>query len=49
MPKSNEQTSKKVASRAGKILSDRNATKAQKSVAASALTQAANKKKRKKK
>jgi predicted transcriptional regulator len=47
--KRNEQTSKRVASKAGKILRNPKSTKAQKSVAASALTQAANKKKRKKK
>ena len=42
----NEKTSKAVASRASKILSNPNSSKAAKSVAASALTQAANKKKR---
>lgn len=47
--KRNEQTSKKVASKAGKILSNPKSSKAQKSVAASALTQAANKKKRRRK
>jgi predicted transcriptional regulator len=47
--KPNEQTSKRVASKAGKILSNPKSSKSQKSVAASALTQAANKKKRKKK
>jgi hypothetical protein len=46
--KRTEQMSKKVASRAGKILRNPKASKAQKSVAASAQTQAANKKKRKK-
>jgi len=45
----NEQTSKTVASQAAKILRDPKSTKAQKSVAASALTQAANKKKKRKK
>lgn len=43
----NEQTSKRVASKAAKILSSPTATKAQKSVAASALTQTANRKKTK--
>jgi hypothetical protein len=43
----NEKTSKAVASRAGKILRDPTSTKAEKSVAASALTQAPDKKKRK--
>ena len=42
----NESTSKKVASQASKILSDPKSTKAEKSVAASALTQAANKKRK---
>ena len=41
----NEQTSKSVASKASKLLSNPNTSKAVKSVAASALTQAANKKK----
>ncbi len=41
----NEQTSKKVASQASKQLSNPKSTKAQKSVAASALTQAPNRKK----
>ena len=41
----NERTSKKVASQASKILRDGRSSKASKSVAASALTQAANKKK----
>ena len=45
MGKNNEKTSASVASKASKILSDPNSTKAEKSVAASALTQAANKKK----
>ncbi len=45
MPKRNEQTSPRVASKAGKILSDPVSTKREKSVAASALTQARNKKK----
>lgn len=43
----NEKTSKSVASKASKILSDPKSTKAQKSVAASALTQAPSKKKTK--
>ena len=41
----NEKTSSKVASAASKILRNPNSTKAQKSVAASALTQAPDKKK----
>lgn len=41
--KSNEQTSPSVASKASKILSNSKSTSAQKSVAASALTQARNK------
>lgn len=41
----NEKTSKAVASKAAKILSDPKSTKAEKSVAASALTQRPNKKK----
>jgi hypothetical protein len=44
----NEKTSKSVASKASKILSNPKSTKAQKSVAASALTQAAPKKSGKK-
>jgi hypothetical protein len=40
----NETTSKSVASKASQILRDPKATKAEKSVAASALTQAPNKK-----
>lgn len=40
----NESTSKKVASAASKILSNPNSSKAAKSVAGSALTQAKNKK-----
>ncbi len=40
-----ESTSKSVASKAAKILSDPKSSKAMKSVAASALTQAPNKKK----
>lgn len=44
----NERTSKKVASKAGKILSDPKSTKREKSVAASALTQARNKKRKSK-
>jgi len=43
----NEKTSKKVASAASKVLKDPKSTKAAKSIAASALTQAANKKKKK--
>lgn len=43
--KNTEQTSKKVASLASKILRDPKSTKKEKSVAASALTQAPNKKK----
>jgi len=42
----NEQTSSRVASRAGKILSNPKSTKAEKSVAASALTQARDKKRK---
>ena len=42
----NEKTSSRVASKAGKILSNPKSTKAEKSVAASALTQARDKKKR---
>ncbi|MDZ4810866.1 MAG: hypothetical protein SGI96_21735 [Bacteroidota bacterium] len=42
-----EKTSKSVASKASKILSDPKSTKAMKSVAASALTQAPNKGKKK--
>ncbi|MEH6628293.1 MAG: hypothetical protein V7739_17810 [Motiliproteus sp.] len=42
----NEKTSKKVATAASKILRDPKATKAQKSVAGSALTQRADKKKK---
>jgi hypothetical protein len=48
MAKRNEQTSKKVSSQAAKILSNPKSSKAQKSVAGSALTQAPNKKKGKK-
>lgn len=44
--KTNEQTSKTVASKASAQLKDSKSTPAQKSVAASALTQAANKKKK---
>ena len=47
MPKRNEQTSTRVASKAGKILSDPHSSKREKSVAASALTQARNKPKKK--
>jgi hypothetical protein len=43
-----EQTSTRVASEASKVLRDPTSTKREKSVAASALTQAANKKKGKK-
>ena len=43
----NEKTSKKMASAASKVLRDPKSTKAAKSVAASALTQAADKKKNK--
>ena len=45
----NERTSKRVASKAGKQLANKKSTPAQKSVAASALTQAPNKKKSSKK
>jgi hypothetical protein len=45
--KRNEQTSSSVASKASKILSNPKSTPAQKSVAASALTQAANRSKKK--
>jgi hypothetical protein len=45
----NEKTSKKVASKAGKILRNPKSSKAAKSVAASALTQAPDRKKGKKK
>lgn len=48
MGKRNERTSKKVASKASRILRDPKSTKAQKSVAASALTQAPNKRAKKK-
>jgi len=41
----NEQTGKKAASAAGKVLSNPNSSKAAKSAAASALTQAPNEKK----
>lgn len=43
----NEKTSKGVASKAAKILSDPKSTKREKSVAASALTQAGDKKRKK--
>lgn len=43
----NEKTSKEVASKASKILKDPKSTKAEKSVGASALTQAKDKKKKK--
>lgn len=46
MAKKNESTSKKVASTASKILRDPNSSKAAKSVAGSALTQAKDKKKK---
>lgn len=45
----NEQTSKSIASKAGKILANPKSTKAMKSVAASALTQAADRGKGRKK
>ena len=45
--KKNEQTSKAVASKASKVLADPKATKVMKSVAASALTQAPDRRKRK--
>lgn len=48
MSKSKEQTSKSVAAKASKILSNPKSSKAMKSVAASALTQAPNKAKGKK-
>ncbi len=41
----NEHTSKSIASKAGKVLSNPNSTAKQKSIAASALTQARDKKK----
>jgi hypothetical protein len=44
--KKNETTSKNVASKASKLLSDPKSSKAVKSVAASALSQAPNKKKK---
>lgn len=43
----NERTSKAVATKASKVLADPKSTKAMKSIAASALTQAPNRKKRK--
>jgi hypothetical protein len=43
----NEKTSKKVASKTGEILRDSKSNKTEKSVATSALTQAADKKKKK--
>ena len=43
----NERTSKSVATTASKVLKDPSSTKAMKSIAASALTQAPDKKKRK--
>ncbi len=45
MAKKHEYTSKKVASAASKILQSKTASKAEKSIAGSALTQARNKKK----
>lgn len=45
MPKKNEQTSKSVASKASKILKDPKSSKAMRSIAASALTQAPDRKK----
>lgn len=48
MSKNNEKTSKKVAKIASELLRDKKSTKKVKTVAASALTQAANKKKGKK-
>ncbi len=45
MPKGNEQTSKKAASAAAKVLRNPNSSKAAKSAAGSALTQRPNKKK----
>ena len=47
MPRKHEFTSKKVASKAGKVLRDPKSTKREKSVAGSALTQARNKPKKK--
>jgi hypothetical protein len=47
MASKNEQTSKSVAAKASKILSDPKSTKAMKSIAASALTQAPDRTKRK--
>ena len=46
--RTNEQTSKRVASKASKILRNPKSSAAQKSVAASALTQAPNRSRRKK-
>jgi hypothetical protein len=46
MSKKNETTSPKVAKQAAKILADPKSTKAQKSVAGSALTQAKDRKKK---
>ncbi|MBX3317980.1 MAG: hypothetical protein KF902_14080 [Phycisphaeraceae bacterium] len=45
MAKRNEHTSKSVASKASKVLSNPNSSKTAKSIAASALTQTRNKKK----
>lgn len=47
MARRDEKTSPRVASKASKILSDPKSTKAEKSVAASALTQTRNKPKKK--
>jgi len=47
MAKKHEYTSSKVASKAGKTLGDPKATKREKSIAGSALTQARNKSKKK--
>ena len=43
----NEKTSKKMASKAGKVLGNPKSTKSEKGMAGSALTQAADKKKKK--
>ena len=45
MPKKNEHTSKSVAAKASKILKDPKSSKAMRSIAASALTQAADRRK----
>lgn len=47
MAKKHEYTSKRVASKAGKVLRDPKSSKKDKSIAASALTQARDKKRRK--